>query len=162
MEIMPALRDDIWNATPDYTTAWQPDPGKVWRAIDESCPAHNVPPGTECPTGDFRRPVCADRVAWLRELVAAGEAGEGEELRRPEWRRSVDWEGRGKDVAGGPALQRRQRGGKMTKAESEALDKRIIELHQQGLPNTKIGEAVDLSGQSVGVRINKLKERGLL
>lgn len=64
--------------------AFEPDPGRKWSALDTDCPTHNVRAGTECPTGDFRRAVCAERVAWLRELIAAGEAGPGVEMVRPE------------------------------------------------------------------------------
>ena len=57
--------------------------------------------------------MCADRMAWLRELIAAGEAGPGNELPTPDWRREMDLERGAKvppRVAGGRIRPKRQRG----------------------------------------------------
>ena len=129
------------------------DPGRKWNALDEPCPVHDVPAGTECPTGDFRRPVCADRMAWLRELIAAGEAGPGNELPTPDWRREMDLE-RGAKVAP------RVAGGRITAEASARIDSEIIRLRKRGLSQTQIAESIGRSVQTVSLRISKLRQRG--
>lgn len=129
------------------------DPGRKWSALDEACPVHDVGPGVECPTGNFRRPVCADRMAWLRELIAAGEAGPGEELPTPDWRREMELE-RGAKVAP------RVAGGRITAEASARIDSEIIRLCKRGLSQTQIAESIGRSVQTVSLRISKLRQRG--
>ena len=92
-------------------------------------------------------------MAWLRELIAAGEAGPGNELPTPDWRREMDLE-RGAKVAP------RVAGGRITAEASARIDSEIIRLRKRGLSQTQIAESIGRSVQTVSLRISKLRQRG--
>ena len=92
-------------------------------------------------------------MAWLRELIAAGEAGPGQELPTPDWRRDMALE-RGAKIP--PTVM----GGRISAEASARIDSEIIRLRKRGLSQPQIAEAIGRSVQTVSLRIGKLRQRG--